>query len=126
MENAISKLAQNIKNRVVGVVLFGYTKNKQTRSGIPGYPKERVRVFCSSSDGVCGGALLVTLGHFSYLMDGSGSKAVNFLVSQINSGGRGGMGGIGGLLGGGKGGKGMGGLKGKGGKFGSKMADLEE
>lgn len=118
--NAVSKLPQNIKSRVAGVVLFGYTKNAQTRSSIPGYPKERVRVYCSLGDGVCGGALPVTAGHFSYLVDGSGPKAINFLSSQINSGGGGALGG---LLGGAKGGlKGLG-LQGKGGKLGKgKMA----
>jgi cutinase len=121
MMNAVSKLPQNIKSRVAGVVLVGYTKNAQTRSSIPGYPRERVSVYCSVGDGVCGGALLVTAGHFSYLMDGSGPKVVNFLASQINSGGGGALGG---LLGGGKGGlKGLGGAQGKGGKLGKgKMA----
>jgi len=86
MMNSVSKLAANVKNRVVGVVLFGYTKNKQTGSSIPNYPKDRVKVFCSSGDGVCGGTLAVTAGHFSYMGDGSGPKAVSFLVSKINGG----------------------------------------
>jgi cutinase len=87
MMNTISKLPDNIKKKVAGVVLFGYTKNGQTKSSIPNYPKENVMVLCSSSDGVCGGALLVTVGHFSYMADGSGPKAVNFLVGRINSAG---------------------------------------
>jgi len=89
MMNAVSKLPENIKSKVVGVVLFGYTKNGQQKGGIPNYPKENVMVLCSSSDGVCGGALLVTIGHFSYMGDGSGPKAVNFLVGKINSHGGG-------------------------------------
>jgi cutinase len=88
MMNSISKLPENIKSRVAGVVLFGYTKNAQQKSGIPNYPKGRVKVFCSSSDGVCGGSLMVTAGHFSYMGDGSGPKAISFLVGQINSGGK--------------------------------------
>src|ERR1700759_679851 len=75
MMNAVSKLPEDVKKRVVGVVLFGYTKNGQTKSSIPNYPKENVMVLCSKSDGVCGGALLVTAGHFSYMGDGSGPKA---------------------------------------------------
>jgi cutinase len=89
MMNTISKLPENIKNKVVGVVLFGYTKNGQQKGGIPNYPKQNVLVLCSSSDGVCGGQLLVTIGHFSYMGDGSGPKAVNFLVTKINGAGRG-------------------------------------
>jgi len=86
MMNAVKGLPENIKKKVVGVVLFGYTKNAQTKSGIPTYPKDQVSVYCSKSDGVCGGTLAVTAGHFSYMGDGSGPKAIAFLVSKINAG----------------------------------------
>lgn len=33
------------------------------------------------------GALLVTMGHFGYLADGSGTKATNFLAEKIKAGG---------------------------------------
>jgi len=90
MMNAISKLSKNIQNKIAGVVLFGYTKNGQQKGGIPNFPKEKIKVFCSSSDGVCGGALLVTVGHFSYMSDGSGPGAISFLTGKINSMGGGG------------------------------------
>jgi len=107
MMNAISKLPENVKSKVAGVVLFGYTKNAQTKSSIPNYPKERVKVLCSSGDGVCGGALMVTMGHFSYMADGSGPQAVNFLTQRINGGGGGGAAaGPAAAMGGGKGAKG--------------------
>jgi cutinase len=77
-----------LKNKVLGVVLFGYTKNGQTSGSIPNYPKNRLMVICRSDDGVCGGALLVTIGHFGYLMDGSGTKATNFLAEKINGAGK--------------------------------------
>jgi len=120
MMNTISKLPEGIKSKVVGVVLFGYTKNGQQKGGIPNYPKSNVLVLCSSSDGVCGGALLVTVGHFSYMSDGSGPKAVNFLVSKINGGGGGAASGgaASGGLSGGIGGAGKGGKAGKAGKGG--------
>jgi len=92
MMNSVGKLPENIKSRIAGVVLFGYTKNAQTKSSIPGYPKERVKVFCSSGDGVCGGTLAVTAGHFSYMADGSGPKAVAFLTQRIKAAGSGGSG----------------------------------
>jgi cutinase len=92
MMNAVKGLSPNVKKKVVGVVLFGYTKNAQTKSGIPTYPKDQVAVYCSKSDGVCGGTLAVTAGHFSYMGDGSGPKAVAFLLSKINGGGGGGGG----------------------------------
>jgi len=85
MMNAISKLSAPVKQKVKGVVLFGYTKNTQKRGGIPNYPKNQVRVFCAKSDGVCGGTLLVTAGHFAYLANGDGPKATQFLVSKLRS-----------------------------------------
>jgi cutinase len=89
MMNAISKLPEDLKAKVLGVVLFGYTKNGQQKGGIPNYPKDKVKVFCSASDGVCDGKLNVTAGHFSYMGDGSGPKAVEFLMNAINGAGKG-------------------------------------
>ncbi|KAK3061789.1 hypothetical protein LTS18_005427 [Coniosporium uncinatum] len=111
MLNAIQAVPADVRDRILGVVLFGYTKNGQTRGSIPGYPQDRVKVFCSRSDGVCGGALAVTAGHFSYVADGSGPQAVSFLAQRIDSGNTGvasapaggvssGLGGLGGLTGG--------------------------
>jgi len=85
MMNSISKLPANIKSKLVGVVLFGYTKNGQQKGGIPDFPKEKIHVYCSSSDGVCGGALLVTAGHFSYMGDGSGPQSIAFLTEKIKA-----------------------------------------
>jgi len=83
MMNAVSKVPANVRDRIKGVVLFGYTKNAQKKGGIPNYPKNRVRVFCAKSDGVCGGTLLVTAGHFAYMNNGDGPKAIAFLVGQL-------------------------------------------
>lgn len=88
MMNAVSKLPPALQSKVVGTVLFGYTKNGQQKGGIPNYPQSRVRVYCSQNDGVCFGRLSVTAGHFSYMRDGSGPKAIEFLSSQIDGGGR--------------------------------------
>jgi len=92
MMNSISKLPAATKSKVAGVVLFGYTKNGQTKGTIPDYPKEKIAVYCSSGDGVCSGALLVTIGHFSYMADGSGPKSIAFLTEKIKAaqGGKGG------------------------------------
>jgi len=126
MMNAVKESSKDIQAKILGVVLFGYTKNKQTNSGIPGFPKNRVAVYCSKSDGVCKGTLSVTGGHFSYMGDGSGAKAIAFLVSQINAGGgaSSGDGDEGPSLGGGGGGK-RGGKRGGGklggGKLGGKL-----
>jgi len=134
MMNAVKESPKNVQDKIVGVVLFGYTKNKQTNSGIPGFPKNRVAVYCSKSDGVCGGTLAVTGGHFSYMGDGSGPKSIAFLVNQINSRGGGSSSDVGeesssaggGKLGGKRGGKLGGKLGGKrgGGKLGGGKGKL--
>jgi cutinase len=91
MHNAVSTLPANIKNKVVGGVLFGDTRNKQDRGQVPNYPKNNVMIFCVRDDGVCGGKLNVTGGHFAYTRNGDGPKAINFLKSKIDAamGGRG-------------------------------------
>jgi cutinase len=80
---ALSKLDAGVKSKVVGAVLYGYTKNKQTGGTIKGYPQDRLKVFCPAADGVCGGMLNVNLGHFAYLMDGTIAQGANFLISKI-------------------------------------------
>lgn len=57
MMNAIKGLEPAARERVLGTVLFGYTKNGQTKGSIAGYPKDRLMVLCRPDDGVCGGML---------------------------------------------------------------------
>ncbi|KAF2667705.1 cutinase [Microthyrium microscopicum] len=87
--NAVGNLPDAIKKRVVGVALYGYTKNKQNGGTIPKYPKENVKVFCPASDGVCGGTLNVNLGHFSYLTGSSQREGYTFLTQKIKAAGSG-------------------------------------
>lgn len=61
-----SPLSAEIRNKIAGVALFGDTRNKQDAGHIKDFPTERSRVWCHSSDGVCGGALNVNGGHLSY------------------------------------------------------------
>jgi cutinase len=114
------RLPENMKNKIAGVVLYGYTKNKQNRSGIKGFPSDKIKVFCPKSDGVCNGGLNVNVGHFSYLANGNIKEGTTFLAGKIRAAksGRGSSGGFGSLGGGGK----AGGFKGKagGGKLGGK------
>src|ERR1700712_5080380 len=86
--NAVMKLPEDLKKKVVGVVLYGYTKNKQNNSQIKGYPPQNTKVFCPKSDGVCNGSLNVNTGHFSYLQDGSIKEGYNFLAGRIKASGR--------------------------------------
>ena len=84
MHNVISKkLSSDIKSRIAGVVLYGDTRNKQDGGRIPGFPAERVKVFCNKNDGVCGGMLVVNAGHMAYANQiGAGAS---FLVERVNA-----------------------------------------
>jgi cutinase len=84
MHNVISKrLTPAIKARIAGVVLYGDTRNKQDRGRIPNFPAEKVKVICNKNDGVCGGQLLVNVGHMTYTARiGEGAK---FLASRVKA-----------------------------------------
>lgn len=88
MTRSVGKLDDSVKSKVAGVVLYGDTQNKQTGGSIPDYPKDDVMVICAKTDGVCGGALLVTPGHLSY--SDNVPSAVKFLADKAKSGGSGG------------------------------------
>lgn len=65
MHWAVRGLPADIKAKVVGGVLFGDTRNQQDAGAIPEYPKDKVKIFCSSMDGVCSGSLSVGVGHMT-------------------------------------------------------------
>jgi cutinase len=83
MHNVISKnLDAGTKAKIVGVALFGDTRNKQDRGHIPGLAADKSKVWCNKSDGVCGGGLNVNAGHLSY----SGKQireAATYLASKV-------------------------------------------
>jgi cutinase len=85
MHSTVGALPANLKQKVVGGVLFGDTKNSQDRSQVPNYPKDKVQVYCAKEDGVCWGILNVTNGHFVYTTNGDGTKAIEFLKGQIDA-----------------------------------------
>lgn len=81
---AIPKLDAALKERVVGTVLFGYTKNRQNNGGIDGYPASNLKVYCATGDLVCTGTLTITIAHFSYLDEAAG-PAPQFLQGKIGN-----------------------------------------
>lgn len=81
---AIPKLDAALRERVVGTVLFGYTKNMQNRGGIDSYPASNLKVYCATGDLVCTGTLAITAAHFSYMDEAAGS-APQFLQSKIGN-----------------------------------------
>jgi len=83
MVNAVSKLDSGVQDRIAGVVLYGNTRNRQEGGKIPNFPPEKAKTYCNASDGVCGGALLVTAGHLTYTRDVD--DAVQYLQSQVSA-----------------------------------------
>lgn len=70
-----------MKDRIGAVVLFGYTLNLQLGGGIPGFPDNKIEVFCNIGDLVCVGTLTITAAHLTY-----GTKtgdAVDFIYGKL-------------------------------------------
>lgn len=85
MHNVISALTPEVKKQVVGGVLWGDTKNKQSNGQIIGYPKDQVLILCTPDDGVCWGKLDVTAGHLAYTHNGDEAKSVTWLKGKIDA-----------------------------------------
>ncbi|KAL2866653.1 cutinase family protein [Aspergillus lucknowensis] len=82
IDGAIQTLSEDIKARVKGAALFGFTRNLQDRGQIPGYPKEQTKVICALGDLVCTGTLIITPAHLTYGVNAL--EAANFLASQVS------------------------------------------
>lgn len=83
IDNAVQKLDDDVKSKVKGVVLFGFTRNLQDHGQIPNYPKDQVKVFCAAGDMVCTGTLIITPAHLTYGLNAG--EAVSFLQSKLSS-----------------------------------------
>ncbi|OJK01362.1 hypothetical protein ASPACDRAFT_77135 [Aspergillus aculeatus ATCC 16872] len=82
IDYAIQDVKHEVRNRINGVVLFGYTRNIQDRGGIPGYPQDRTKVYCAPGDVVCDNILIVTPPHTTYGL--YAKDAAEFLASKVN------------------------------------------
>jgi cutinase len=87
MHNTIPLLPPKVRQQVVGGVVFGDTKNKQSNASIEGVPKDQLKTFCNENDGVCWGKLNVNAGHLSYNKQGDAKKAADFLVAKLAAAG---------------------------------------
>ena len=85
MHSAIPLLPAQIKSQIIAGVLFGDTKNKQSGASIKDFPKEKLKSFCRSDDGVCNGGLNVNAGHVSYREVGDVDKAIEYLAAKFKS-----------------------------------------
>ncbi|PYI11929.1 cutinase-domain-containing protein [Aspergillus sclerotiicarbonarius CBS 121057] len=85
IDNAVQEISSDVRDKTVGVVLFGFTRNVQDHGQIPNYPKDDVKVYCAVGDMVCDDTLVVTAMHLTYGVDAG--DAASFLVSKVQSSG---------------------------------------
>ncbi|RHZ47804.1 hypothetical protein CDV55_100527 [Aspergillus turcosus] len=78
---AIRGLDSDLKAKVKGVVLFGFTRNVADKGQIPGYPKDETKIYCALGDLVCDNTLIITPAHLSYGADAG--DAAKFLASKV-------------------------------------------
>lgn len=83
MVASVRRLPEATKAKMAGVVLYGNTRNRQEHGKIPNFPDDKALTICNASDGVCGGALLVTPGHLTYQT--KVPKAVDWLAERIRA-----------------------------------------
>ena len=83
MTGAISGLSSTVRNRIVGTVLYGDTRNQQTGGTIPNYPQQNLLIICNTGDPVCRGTLIVNAAHLAYTP--TVPRAVAFLRGRIDS-----------------------------------------
>ncbi|KAL4932435.1 cutinase family protein [Aspergillus undulatus] len=82
ISGAVQDLDESLREKVKGVVLFGYTRNLQDKGQIPDYPKDQTKVYCAVGDMVCSGTLIITAAHMTYGMNAG--SAAEFLAGQVS------------------------------------------
>ncbi|KAI0484489.1 cutinase [Xylariaceae sp. FL0804] len=67
--SGLAVTAPSVTAQIQGVVLFGFTRNRQDGGHVPGFPADRTKVYCNADDAVCDGTLFILPEHFLYSVD---------------------------------------------------------
>lgn len=86
VHRAIEDLSSAVKDKIVGVVTYGDTQNRQDGGQIPKFPKDKVLVICNTGDAVCEGTLAILAPHLDYVR--RVPEAVNFLDEKLKAAGK--------------------------------------
>ncbi|GAM82970.1 hypothetical protein ANO11243_009560 [Dothideomycetidae sp. 11243] len=88
---AFKRIDQQTRDRVVGVVTFGDTRNHQDGGKVPSFPPDRTRIYCNKADEVCTGTLKTSAAHRAYFKDvGPAVKFLSERIGEVKGGTRGG------------------------------------
>ncbi|KZL75638.1 cutinase 1 [Colletotrichum incanum] len=80
---AIESLPDAAKSKILGVVSYGDTQNRQDNGQILNFPKDRVKIICNDGDKVCDGTLEIQPAHLDY--ERRVPEAVEFLTGKIGN-----------------------------------------
>jgi cutinase len=80
---AIESLTATVQSQIAGVVLYGDTQNTQDRAQIPGFDKQKTKIFCAQGDLVCTGSLVILAPHLSY--GANADEGAAFLVQKARA-----------------------------------------
>ncbi|KAL2868939.1 cutinase [Aspergillus lucknowensis] len=81
ISGAVQAVDDALREKVKGVVLFGFTRNLQDGGKIPGYPEDQTKVICAVGDLVCSGTLIITPAHLTYGVNAG--EAADFLAGTV-------------------------------------------
>ncbi|KAL4787137.1 cutinase-domain-containing protein [Aspergillus varians] len=82
ISGAVQAVDDALREKIKGVVLFGYTRNQQDKAQIPGYPKDQTKIYCAVGDLVCSGTLTITPAHLTYGINAG--DAASFLAGKVS------------------------------------------
>ncbi|PYH49761.1 putative cutinase [Aspergillus saccharolyticus JOP 1030-1] len=82
IDYAVQEIKPEVRDKIKAVALFGFTRNIRDHGGVPGYPQDKVKIYCAPADPVCEDILILTPQHYTYGV--YADDASKFLASKAN------------------------------------------